>query len=129
MIRTESSIKTFIRIRPPASTCIYREGSDEGTLNCCEKLYKFNHVFSPDASDEEIFERIGFELIDNTLNGLNSTLFAYGQTGTGKTFTMTGNSMKDGLVQKSVSLLIRRLKNSPKFEYFCLKMNYLEIYN
>jgi hypothetical protein len=60
MSKTESSIKTFIRIRPPASNCIFRDPADEGTLNCCERLYRFSHVFAAEASDEEIFERIGF---------------------------------------------------------------------
>lgn len=122
-MRSESSIKTFIRIRPPASNAIFKE--EDGVLNCCDKLYRFSHVFSPEATDEEIFEHIGFELVENTLNGLNSTLFAYGQTGTGKTYTMTGNGSKEGLVQRSVALLIRKLKNSPRFDYFSLKINYL----
>lgn len=68
-------------------------------------------------------------MVENTLSGLNSTLFAYGQTGTGKTYTMTGNSSKEGLVQRSVALLLRKLKNSTHFAFYSLKMNYIEIYN
>jgi hypothetical protein len=67
--------------------------------------------------------------VENTLNGLNSTLFAYGQTGTGKTYTMTGNSLRGGLVQRCVGLLIRRLAHCPRLEGYSLRMNYVEIYN
>ena len=129
MSRTELSIKTFIRIRPPGTNCIFRDPSDEGVLNCSDRLYRFNHVFAPEATDEQIFERIGFELVENTLNGLNSTLFAYGQTGTGKTYTMTGNSVKEGLVQRCVGLLIRTLVTSPRIQGYSLRINYLEVYN
>lgn len=61
------------------------------------------------------------------MSGLNSTHIVYGHTGTGKTFTLTGNSQHDGLVQMCVSTLIRRLRNSNSA--FSLQMSYLEIYN
>ena len=67
--------------------------------------------------------------MENTLRGLNSTLFAYGQTGTGKTYTMTGNSMREGLVQRTVALLLRRLVSAPRVQAHSLRLNYIEIYN
>lgn len=57
-MRTESSIKTYIRMRPPATDTIFPH--DDHTLACADRLYTFNHVFPPDASDQHIFERIGF---------------------------------------------------------------------
>ena len=53
----------------------------------------------------------------------------YGQTGTGKTFTMSGNKTEDGLVQRCMKLLKSQLSNEINFENFSLKMSYLEIYN
>ena len=56
MSKGESTIKTYVRIRPPATNCVYGEG---GTLNCCDRIHHFDHVFSAQASDEQIFERVG----------------------------------------------------------------------
>ena len=67
--------------------------------------------------------------MENTLKGLNSTLFAYGQTGTGKTYTMTGNSVREGLVQRTVTLLLRMLLASTRVQGYSLRLNYIEIYN
>lgn len=67
--------------------------------------------------------------MENTLKGLNSTLFAYGQTGTGKTYTMTGNSVREGLVQRTVALLLRRLVAATRVQGYSLRLNYIEIYN
>lgn len=56
MSKGESSIKTFIRIRPPETNCVFGEGA---TLNCCDRIYHFDYVFPAGTSDEQIFERIG----------------------------------------------------------------------
>lgn len=52
--------------------------------------FTFNHIFSPDSSQNDIFEGVARPVIDNCLDGYNGTIFAYGQTGSGKTFTMSG---------------------------------------
>jgi hypothetical protein len=70
---------------------------------------------------------VGNDLVYNTLEGCNSCLFVYGQTGTGKTYTMTGNASSPGLVQKSLHLLWKRLSNDPTIEHFTMKTTYLEI--
>ena len=51
-------------------------------------------------------EKVCFNLIGNALNGYNSTLLVYGQTGTGKTYTMTGDGNRGkGVIQKTVEIL------------------------
>ena len=52
-------------------------------------------MFAPDALQSSIYEQSAFSLVDNVLDGYNGTIFAYGQTGTGKTFTMEGNNKHD----------------------------------
>ncbi|KAF3045607.1 kinesin motor protein cin8 [Didymella heteroderae] len=55
------------------------------------KTYQFDKVFSPAADQEMIFNEVVAPIIDEVLDGFNCTIFAYGQTGTGKTYTMTGD--------------------------------------
>lgn len=47
-------------------------------------------IFDPEASQREVFEKSTMPLVQPVLNGQNSTVFAYGATGAGKTFTMIG---------------------------------------
>lgn len=68
---------------------------------------------------------MGVKLAMNTLDGYNSCLFVYGQTGTGKTYTMTGVN-NDGLVQRTLRFLWRMLNERDNFK---IKMSYLEVYN
>ena len=52
--------------------------------------FKFTGVFPEEATQEDVFERVASPVIDSCLAGYNGTIFAYGQTGTGKTFSITG---------------------------------------
>lgn len=49
-------------------------------------------MFGIDAAQSLIYEQSAFSLVDNVLDGYNGTIFAYGQTGCGKTHTMMGSS-------------------------------------
>lgn len=78
-----------------------------------KRLYTLDCVFDPEASDADVFKKVGNELIFNTLEGINSCLFVYGQTGTGKTYTMTGDGENEGLVQRTLRQLWLRLESTP----------------
>lgn len=55
------------------------------------KTFTFDRVFGPDSKQVEIYKTVVSPLIQEVLQGYNCTVFAYGQTGTGKTFTMVGD--------------------------------------
>ncbi|KAG0147527.1 hypothetical protein CROQUDRAFT_76582 [Cronartium quercuum f. sp. fusiforme G11] len=55
------------------------------------KTYPFDHVFGPEADQSLIFQDVVSPILTEVLQGYNCTIFAYGQTGTGKTYTMTGD--------------------------------------
>lgn len=63
------------------------------------------------------------------MQGYNSTLFVYGQTGTGKTYTMSGTNHEEGIMQRSARLLQHKLEGEPKVDNFSIRMSYIEIYN
>ncbi len=82
------------------------------------KSYAYDKVFGPQDSQEDFF-RVGIApLIYKALNGYNCTIFAYGQTGTGKTHTMQGSSMADpsqlGAIPRAVLMVMRLLDDLPK---------------
>ena len=54
------------------------------------KQFTFDSVFDWNNSQEQIYEDTSAPIISSVLEGYNGTIFAYGQTGTGKTHTMTG---------------------------------------
>ncbi|GAB5360389.1 hypothetical protein AAMO2058_000623600 [Amorphochlora amoebiformis] len=100
-----STIKVFGRIRPPRSkgkggalsrkTAEYVIDSDDKELHIRAKAqhsqFGFNgKVFGPETTQEDIFETVAEPVIDSVLKGFNGTIFAYGQSGSGKTYSMTG---------------------------------------
>jgi kinesin family member 11 len=54
------------------------------------QAYAFDHVFGPESSQEEVYAKLLDPIVQDVLDGYNCTVFAYGQTGTGKTHTMQG---------------------------------------
>jgi kinesin family protein 3/17 len=56
------------------------------------KSFTFDCVFAPDGPQSEVYEQSAFALVDCAMEGYNGTIFAYGQTGCGKTYTMMGSN-------------------------------------
>lgn len=62
------------------------------------KIFTFDAVFDWNSEQQELYGEIFRPLVDSVLEGFNGTVFAYGQTGTGKTFTMEGSPDKPGVI-------------------------------
>ena len=56
-----------------------------------EKLFTFDAVYGEDSTQRQVFDETAFPLVESVLQGYNGTIFAYGQTGCGKTHTMMGD--------------------------------------
>lgn len=54
------------------------------------KSFSFDHVFNTQSAQADVYNAVARPIVQNVLEGYNGTIFAYGQTGTGKTFTMEG---------------------------------------
>ena len=99
-----------------------------------DKKYVYDRVFNPDENNAVVFNEIGKEIIDYALEGFNSTIFAYGQTSSGKTHTMMGPGQefvgKDdrGLIPRGIEQIFDHIKNSHG-KQFLLRVSYMEIYN
>ena len=94
------------------------------------KTFTFDKVFGMYSTQEEVFETMVRPMVDEALAGFNTTIFAYGQTGTGKTHTMEGdiNSEVDaGIVPRSVKAILETLEASGS--EFTIRVSFLELYN
>jgi len=94
------------------------------------KTFSFDKVFGMYSTQEEVFETMVRPIVDEALAGFNCTIFAYGQTGTGKTHTMEGiiDSEADaGIVPRSVKTILETLEASGS--EFTIRVSFLELYN
>ena len=102
-----------------------------------EKSFVFDEVFDDLDDNISIYRQSAAALIDNVLNGFNATIFAYGMTGAGKTYTMFGDltevtqgKNEHGIVSMVVKDLFSQFDSAKYSKYsFALKLSYLEIYN
>ncbi|KAH3678402.1 hypothetical protein WICMUC_001419 [Wickerhamomyces mucosus] len=92
--------------------------------------FKFDHVFQPTSGNLEVYEKVVQNLISQLMEGYNATVFAYGMTGSGKTYSMSGTKEEPGIIPLSIREIFEKIEESDK--NVCkheLKVSYLEIYN
>ena len=94
-----------------------------------EQKYAFDYAFGENTGQQEIFNKTTFFLMDGVLNGYNATVFAYGPTGAGKTYTMLGEVDTLGIMLMSFIELFSRIEKLSKERTYSVKISYLEIYN
>ncbi|KAK3393839.1 putative kinesin-related protein bimC [Podospora didyma] len=99
------------------------------------KTYSFDRVFSQAADQTMIFDDVVQPILDEMLEGYNCTIFAYGQTGTGKTYTMSGD-MSDtmgllpdaaGIIPRVLHSLFGKLELDDKDNF--VRCSFIELYN
>ena len=106
---------------------VTKPGSDEAP-----KQFTFDAVFDWTVEQVDIYNTCGANIIENVLEGYNGTIFAYGQTGTGKTHTMTGQEsdpVEKGIMPRSFEDVFKRIEGDSEQTQFLIRASYLEIYN
>ena len=98
------------------------------------KTYSFNKIFTEEYSNKQIFNSSIKPIIDNFYNGYNSTVLAYGASGTGKTHTIFGElsslNGEEGIIINAINYLFEKISfNKNKNEQHIIKVSYIEIYN
>ena len=89
----------------------------------------FDHVFDKTTSQQEVYNKTTKPLLESIIEGFNATVFAYGATGSGKTYTMLGkNATEKGIMPRAVSDLFKLLQKR-KDKEFRIQVSYIEIYN
>ncbi|XP_074276777.1 kinesin-like protein KIN-7O [Silene latifolia] len=90
--------------------------------------FDFDRVFREDCKTQEVYESRTKEIVTAAVRGFNGTVFAYGQTNSGKTHTMRGSSGEPGVIPLAVREIFDIIEEVPDRE-FLLRMSYMEIYN
>lgn len=92
------------------------------------QVYKYDKVFDETASTADVYGYIGLDIVKNVANGINGTIFAYGQTSSGKTHTMLGSDGSKGVLEMAAADLFRHMANSTDRD-FIVRVSFVEIYN
>ncbi|TXG58235.1 hypothetical protein EZV62_016064 [Acer yangbiense] len=104
-----------------------------------DRVFTFDKVFGPTAQQKDLYEQAVVPIVNEVLEGFNCTIFAYGQTGTGKTYTMEGECKKAksgpngelpleaGVIPRAVKQIFDTLEGQ-NAEY-SVKVTFLELYN
>ncbi|XP_037127988.1 kinesin-like protein KIF11 [Syngnathus acus] len=119
---------------PNRKEVVVRTASDKAS----RKTYTFDMVFGPAAKQIDVYRSVVCPTLDEVIMGYNCTIFAYGQTGTGKTFTMEGERSPDerftweedplaGIIPRTLHQIFEKL--SENGTEFSVKVSLLEIYN
>ncbi|NWI17167.1 CENPE protein, partial [Crypturellus soui] len=92
------------------------------------KVFNYDRVFDSSDNTEELYEGVAVPIVQSAVQGYNGTIFAYGQTASGKTYTMMGNDNSMGVIPKAIQHVFKIICESPDRE-FLLRVSYMEIYN
>ncbi|KAF3360935.1 hypothetical protein VdG1_04800 [Verticillium dahliae VDG1] len=137
-----NSIKVVARFRPQNKIELASGGqpivsfNSEDTCSLDSKeaqgAFTFDRVFDMECKQSDIFDFSIRSTVDDILNGYNGTVFAYGQTGAGKSYTMMGSSIDDeegrGVIPRIVEQIFASIMSSPSTIEYTVRVSYMEIY-
>ncbi|XP_070359976.1 centromere-associated protein E-like isoform X6 [Equus asinus] len=133
----EAAVAVCVRLRPLNSreealgedTQVYWKTDNNAIYQVDgSKSFNFDRVFDSDESTKNVYEEIAVPIIDSAIQGYNGTVFAYGQTASGKTYTMMGSKDYLGVIPRAIHDIFQKIKKFPDRE-FLLRVSYMEIYN
>ncbi|XP_055683426.1 kinesin-like protein Klp61F [Lutzomyia longipalpis] len=131
----EQSLRTIEIVDVPSARDIQIRQSYDAKIT---KKFTFDRVFGADSKQKDVYSNVVAPFIGEVLSGYNCTVFAYGQTGTGKTFTMVGDDSTElrtsweddcpmGIIPRAVVHLFDELRMMDV--EFSMRISYLELYN
>uniref|UniRef100_A0A673ML38 Kinesin-like protein n=1 Tax=Sinocyclocheilus rhinocerous TaxID=307959 RepID=A0A673ML38_9TELE len=133
----ECTIKVMCRFRPLNSSEVTRgdkyiakfQGEDSIVIG--GKPYVFDRVFQSNTTQEQVYTACAQQIVKDVLGGYNGTIFAYGQTSSGKTHTMEGNLHDTdamGIIPRIVQDIFNYIYSMDENLEFHIKVSYYEIY-
>ncbi|XP_059060062.1 kinesin-related protein 4-like [Achroia grisella] len=134
------NIKVVVKVRPLISREVeekqsyqWRVKNDtlyqlDQTGRDCGPSFTFDQVYDKESKTTDVYNDIAKPIVEAATAGFNGTIFAYGQTSSGKTYTMTGTETSPGIIPLAVYNLFEIIKNIPNRD-FLVRVSYIEIYN
>lgn len=92
------------------------------------QFFSFDFIYGPDSTSQQIYYEVSRPIIHRVLNGFNGTIFMYGQTTSGKTYTMLGTPDYPGILPCSIREIFQTIVKDTENEYN-VWISYIEIYN
>ncbi|KAM4797422.1 kinesin heavy chain isoform 6-T6 [Rhinophrynus dorsalis] len=134
---SECSIKVLCRFRPLNQAEVQRgdkflpifQGDDSVIVG--GKPYVFDRVFPPNTTQEQVYHACAMQIVKDVLAGYNGTIFAYGQTASGKTHTMEGklhDPQLMGIIPRIARDIFNHIYSMDENLEFHIKVSYFEIY-
>ncbi|KAJ4138280.1 Kinesin heavy chain [Fusarium equiseti] len=137
-----NGIKVVARFRPQNKVELASGGtpivSFDGDETCildskeAQGSFTFDRVFDMGCKQQDIFDYSIRSTVDDILNGYNGTVFAYGQTGAGKSYTMMGTNIDDdegrGVIPRIIEQIFASIMSSPGTIEYTVRVSYMEIY-
>ncbi|KAI3685800.1 hypothetical protein L6452_35058 [Arctium lappa] len=137
----KGNIRVFCRCRPldkhevsvGHAMVVDLSASKDGDLGIVaggstKKLYKFDRIYTPNDGQVDVFADAS-PMVISVLDGYNVCIFAYGQTGTGKTFTMEGTETNRGVNYRTLEALFDTVEERKDTSSFNISLSVLEVYN
>lgn len=134
----KGNVLVSVRVRPDATADGTREDEGEWMVDGRRSLisyqgreggdYRYDNVFSPHDNNARVYDNAAKRLVRRVMEGYHGTVFAYGMTGTGKTFSMQGTGPSPGVIPLAITDIFSYIRENPGRE-FLLRVSYLEIYN
>ncbi|XP_038982528.1 kinesin-like protein KIN-14E isoform X2 [Phoenix dactylifera] len=138
---TKGNIRVFCRCRPltkeevlsGCTTIVDFDAAKEGDIGIMtggstKKTFKFDRVYTPKDGQADVYADAS-PLVTSALDGYNVCIFAYGQTGTGKTFTMEGTEQNRGVNYRTLEELFRIAAERKETFTYNISVSVLEVYN
>jgi len=116
-----SGSKTVARFPPDSDDSVIIGG----------KVYVFDKVFKTNTTQEDVYNATAKQIVEDVLSGYNGTIFAYGQTSSGKTHTMEGilgDEKYQGIIPRIVQDIFNHIYSMDSRLEFLIKVSYFEIY-
>ncbi|XP_006162501.1 kinesin-like protein KIFC2 isoform X3 [Tupaia chinensis] len=130
LLELRGNIRVLCRLRPGIPSSLVRtEPGPGGTVTTCyrgrQRRFCLDWVFPPDASQEEVFRELEPAVL-SCLGGYSVCIFTYGQTGTGKTYSMEGPPEDPGIAPRALQSLFREMGAGRQHG---VTLSMVEIYN
>lgn len=123
---TESVISP-VKFLSSTSVSIKNQYSDTVPL-----IFSYDKIFPPTSSQQEVYESAALPIIESVLEGFNGSILAYGQTSSGKTYTMTGGNILDtnskGIIPRLSNTIFEYIEKADPNIEFSVKVGFFEIY-
>ncbi|KAM5262837.1 kinesin-like protein KIFC3 [Ctenodactylus gundi] len=141
LVRLKGNIRVIARVRPitkedgegpEALNAVTFDPDDDSVIHLMHKgkpvSFELDKVFSPWASQQDVFQEVQ-ALVTSCIDGFNVCIFAYGQTGAGKTYTMEGTPENPGINQRALQLLFSEVQEKASDWEYAITVSAAEIYN